>query len=202
MTRWYTEKKREHFYKKAKVDGYRARSAYKLLQLQRRFHILSAGDTVIDLGAAPGGWSQVARKVIGPEGKVIGVDLQPIQPLPDVVFLTGDITEETTLNALYEYMECRRADVILSDMSPNISGNYSIDHAQSVFLCQQALVVAGSLLKPHGSFVCKLFEGDMIDEFITDLQQRFSVIKRFHPKASRKSSSEIYIVAKQFKQKQ
>ena len=200
MTRWYQEKKQDHFYKKAKAEGYRARSAYKLLQLQKCFHILSAGDTVIDLGAAPGGWSQVARKIVGINGSVIGVDLQPIQALIDVVFITGDVTDDATIQALYEQMDERAADVVLSDMSPDISGNYSVDHARSVYLCQQALEIAAQVLKSRGTFVCKLFEGDMIQDFISELQQEFSVIKRFHPRASRKSSSEIYIVAKQFKQ--
>jgi 23S rRNA (uridine2552-2'-O)-methyltransferase len=199
MTRWYHEKKQEHFYKKAKAEGYRARSAYKLLQIHRRFHIFSPEDIVIDLGAAPGGWSQVARKLIGPKGIIIGIDLEPIKPLKGVVFLSGDITSDETQAELHDQMDHRSADVVLSDLSPNISGNYSVDHARSIYLSQQASTVASQFLKQGGTFVCKLFEGEMINEFISVLQTQYSSIKRFNPPASRKSSSEIYIIGKQFR---
>ena len=198
MTRWYTEKKREHFYKQAKAEGYRARSAYKLLQIQKRFQILKEGDKVVDLGAAPGGWSQVARNIVGSDGTIIGIDLEPIQTLKDVTFIIGDIADETTIAQLHDLMGNRSVDVVLSDLSPNISGNYSIDHAQSVYLCQQAAELSYTLLKHGGTFVCKMFEGELIEEFITEIRQHFARIKRFSPNATRKSSSEIFIIAKQF----
>lgn len=198
-TRWYQEKKHEHYYKQAKQQGYRARSAYKLKQIQKRFSLLSSGDTVIDLGAAPGGWTQVVREQIGSQGTIIGVDLDLIKPLPDVIFIQGDMTRAETQQQLIEIMDRRKADVILSDMSPDISGNYTMDQARSVWLCQQAFTVAQHLLKTGGHFVCKLFEGEDKNDILTPLQQSFYIVKQFSPKASRKSSSEVYLIAKGYK---
>ena len=199
MTRWYSEKKKEHFYKEAKRVGYRARSAFKLLQIQKRFNVLKHGDTVIDLGAAPGGWSQVAKEIVGEKGVVIGIDLSPIQPIKGVTFLQGDITKESSLQDLIFSMEEKKADAILSDMSPNISGNYSIDHARSIFLCEQAFITASTFLKSGGNFLCKVFDGEELPRFMNDIKNSFVTVKKFNPPASRKSSSEIYIIAKSFK---
>ncbi|MEF8879205.1 MAG: RlmE family RNA methyltransferase [Candidatus Thermoplasmatota archaeon] len=195
MTRWYRKKKKEHFYKKAKKEGYRARSAFKLKQIQKKFKVIKKGDYVLDLGAAPGGWSQVALEETGEEGKVIGVDLSYIKPLNDVTFIREDITEEDTLEKIRnEGVE--EVDVIISDMSPDITGNYSMDQARSVYLCLKAVEIADSLLKKDGCFVCKVFEGEDIDQILKEVQDRFSRVNRFHPSASRKSSSEVYIIAK------
>ena len=198
MTRWYREKKREHFYKEAKRVGYRARSAFKLKQIQNKFNILSKNDFVIDLGAAPGGWSQVATEFVGSQGKVIGVDILPVEPLDNVQFIQGDITNNETLEKIKQTIK-DKADVILSDMSPDISGNYSVDQARSVWLSEKALDAAEQLLKPGGNFVCKVFEGGDTKEFIEKTKRRFYIVKRFSPKASRKSSSEIYVIAKSLK---
>jgi len=198
MTRWYSEKKKEHFYKEAKRVGYRARSAFKLLQIQKRFNVLKHGDTVIDLGAAPGGWSQVAKEIVGSKGTVIGIDLSLIKPIKGITFLKGDMTKETSIKELIEVIGEKKADVVLSDMSPDISGNYSIDHARSIFLSKQALETAKLALKPGGNFVCKVFSGEELDEFIKNVKALFKSVKRFSPVASRKSSSEEYIVSKQF----
>jgi len=199
MTRWYTEKKREHFYKEAKRAGYRARSAYKLKQIQKKFHILSRGDCVIDLGAAPGGWSQVAKELVGEFGVVIGVDIAPIKPLKDVQFIQGDMTEDQTKENIRKYLKDNAADVILSDMSPNITGNYSVDQARSIWLCENALKTTETLLKSEGNFICKIFEGEDMEKFINVVKQRFRMIKKFSPVASRKSSSEVYLIAKSLK---
>jgi len=199
MTRWYKEKKKEHFYKKAKKEGYRARSAYKLRQIQNRFNLIHSGDVVVDLGAAPGGWSQVALELVGSDGLVVGVDLSFIKPIDHIIFLKGDMTDDETINDVEEAMSFQPVDVVLSDMSPDISGNYSMDHARSIHLCSQALKTAKQLLKPQGSFVCKVFMGDMLEEFVDEVKDSFSSVKQFSPKASRKSSSEQYIVAKSFK---
>ena len=199
MTRWYREKKREHFYKEAKRIGYRARSAFKLKQIQKRFKIIQRGDMVIDLGAAPGSWSQVTKELVGEQGTVIGIDLSPIEPINGVTFLQGDLTEDSTIQKIRQMIGNNKADVVLSDISPNISGNYSIDHARSIWLCEHSLKLAENLLKPNGNFVCKVFTGGDLQELIKKTNQKFKTVKQFSPPASRKSSSEIYIIAASFK---
>jgi len=199
MTRWYKEKKKEHFYKQAKRVGYRARSSFKLLQIQKKFNIIKKGDTVVDLGAAPGGWSQVAKEIVGENGKVIGVDLMQIRPLFGVTFLQADMTRESSLCELENVIEGKQADVIISDMSPDISGNYSVDHARSLYLSEQALKTAEILLKLNGNFVCKVFTGEDLDVFVKKINKKFRIVKRHSPPASRKTSSEIYIIAKFFR---
>jgi 23S rRNA (uridine2552-2'-O)-methyltransferase len=199
MTRWYTEKKKEHFYKEAKRTGYRARSAFKLQQIQVRFNLIPKNGIVVDLGAAPGGWSQVAKELVGEQGTVIGADLSSIQPLENVQFIQGDITQAETVERIKDLMNSRSADVVLSDMSPDISGSYSVDQARSAWLCECALHVVDQVLRPGGHFICKIFEGEDTKEFIEKVKHRFMVVKTFSPEASRKSSSEVYIIAKSFK---
>ena len=199
MTRWYSEKKKEHFYKEAKRVGYRARSSFKLLQIQKRFNVIKKGDVVVDLGAAPGGWSQVAKEIVGEVGTVIGIDISPITPLYGVIFLQADMTKQSSLNELENVLCGKKADVVISDMSPDISGNYSVDHARSVYLSQQALNTAEALLKPNGNFVCKVFSGEDLEDFVRLINKKFQVVKRYFPPASRKASSEIYVIAKFFR---
>lgn len=198
-TRWYSEKKHEHYYKQAKKTGYRARSAFKLKQINQKFKVLKKGDNVLDLGAAPGGWSQVAKEIIGNNGKLIGVDLLPIRPIDNVIFLEEDMRETETISKIKEILDEEKIDTVISDMSPDISGNYDIDQARSIYLCTKAFETAELFLKNNGNFVCKVFEGSDFNDFIEELKPRFNSIKRFHPKASRKSSSEIYIISKGFK---
>ena len=199
MTRWYKEKKKEHFYKEAKRVGYRARSAFKLQQIQNRFHLIPKAGVIIDLGAAPGGWSQVAKELVGTDGIVIGIDLSSIKPLEGIQFLQGDVTKTETLEQIKTLMNGKNADVILSDMSPDISGNYSIDQARSAWLCECALLAVKQILQPGGHFICKIFEGEDTKAFIEKVKLQFMVVKTFSPEASRKSSSEVYIIAKSFK---
>ena len=196
MTRWYREKKKEHFYKQAKRVGYRARSSFKLLQIQKKFNIIKRGDTVVDLGAAPGGWSQVVKEIVGENGKVIGVDLMQIRPLFGVTFLQADMTKESSLCELENLIGGKQADVVISDMSPDISGNYSVDHARSLYLNEQALKTAEIILKLNGKFVCKVFTGEDLEDFVKKINKKFRIVKRYFPPASRKTSSEIYIIAK------
>jgi len=198
MTRWYKEKKREHFYKEAKRAGYRARSAYKLKQIQKKFSIIKKGDFVIDLGSAPGGWSQIAKELIGNQGGIIGIDLSYIEPLEGATFLQRDLTEKTTIDEIKEMIGNKKVDVVISDMSPDISGNYSIDHARSIYLCEHSLLLAEQLLKFEGNFVCKVFDGEYLNSFVGKVRQNFRMVKQFSPAASRKSSSETYIVAKYY----
>ncbi|OGS40290.1 MAG: hypothetical protein A3K77_06645 [Euryarchaeota archaeon RBG_13_31_8] len=199
MTRWYIEKKKEHFYKEAKRVGYRARSSFKLLQIQKKFNVIKKDDTVIDLGAAPGGWSQVAKEIVGEKGTIIGIDISPISPLFDVTFLEADMTKQSTIDELKIVIGNKAVDVVISDMSPDISGNYSVDHARSVFLSEQALKTAENLLKLNGNFVCKVFSGEDLEDFIKKINKKFQVVKRYFPPASRKTSSEIYVIAKFFR---
>ena len=199
MTRWYRERKKEHFYRAAKKEGYRSRAAYKLKQIQNRFHVIKKGDVVIDLGAAPGGWSQVAREIIGEKGLVVGIDLQPIKPIKGAIFIVGDITKKETIEKIKEKIGNKKVDVIISDMSPNISGNYSLDHANSIWLAENALDFAKKFLKNNGNFICKVFEGELLKEFLNKVKTSFEVVKLHSPPASRKSSSEIYVIAKIFK---
>ncbi|MDH7507607.1 MAG: RlmE family RNA methyltransferase, partial [Candidatus Thermoplasmatota archaeon] len=156
-------------------------------------------DIVVDLGAAPGGWSQVAKEIVGENGIVIGVDISPIAPLPGVTFLQGDMTNQSSLNELENVLCGKKADVVISDMSPDISGNYSVDHARSMYLSNQALKTAEALLKTNGNFVCKVFSGEELDGFISKVNKKFQVVKRYLPPATRKTSSEIYVIAKFFR---
>ena len=199
MTRWYQEKKKEYFYKEAKRTGYRARSAFKLKQIQRKFKIINKTDFVLDFGAAPGGWSQVTNEIVGENGKIIGIDLLYIKPIKGIQFIQDDLTKKSTILKINKIVGENGVDVILSDMSPNISGNYSIDHANSIYLCKQSLNLADQILKKNGNFLCKLFMGEEFDDFFNIFKIRFKNVKIYSPPASRKSSSEIYLIGRFFK---
>ncbi|UCG69401.1 MAG: RlmE family RNA methyltransferase [Thermoplasmata archaeon] len=194
--RWVKERKRDGYYKQAKKAGYRSRSAYKLKQMNDRYNIISPRDTVIDLGAAPGGWLQVAKEIVGPKGMVVGVDIQKIEPLEGVTLLKGDMTRPETMDKLR--LLVTKADVVISDMSPNITGNYSMDHARSIGLAEKALETAVNLLKEEGNFLVKVFQGDLYDDYLDKIKSSFRFTKAHSPKASRKSSSEIYLIGKGF----
>ncbi|NLI74599.1 MAG: RlmE family RNA methyltransferase [Euryarchaeota archaeon] len=196
--RWLRERKGDFYYRKAKRMDYRSRASFKLIQIDNRFKILPKGGAVADLGAAPGGWLQVAQERVGPKGRIVGVDLQNIEPLDGVATFRGDITKSETIDQLKKLLG-GKADTILSDMSPNISGSYSLDHARSVELCTHALNFARQTLKPGGNLVMKIFEGDMMKEFLDDVRKNFSNLRLHSPKASRDSSSEIYIIARGFR---
>jgi len=184
---------RDHYYWKAKEEGYRARSAYKLLQINQRFHLIKKGDSVVDLGAAPGGWLQVARQLSG--GKVVGVDLEEIEPIPGVITFKADITKESTVDLIKGAIG-GSADVVISDAAPNLSGTWDVDHARSIDLARSALMIAKKLLKPGGSFLVKVFQGDMFNDYLKDVRREFSRVQAHSPQASRKESAEIYIIAK------
>ncbi|MBI4392246.1 MAG: RlmE family RNA methyltransferase [Euryarchaeota archaeon] len=197
VRRWVKERRNDAFYRKAKREGYRSRAAYKLLAINERFEIFRPGFCVVDLGAAPGGWSQVAKELVAPDGRVVGVDLQRIDPEEGCVFLRGDVTKPEVEE------EVRKAagasvDVVLSDMSPNISGHYETDHARSVHLAETALLVATRLLRPGGRLVVKVFEGDLFQDYVKLVEAKFSKVRTHRPPATRESSSEIYVIAKRF----
>lgn len=195
---WRAERRKDFYYRKAKREHYRSRASYKLKQLDFRFALIEKGNTVVDLGASPGGWSQVAVELAGPGSKVIAVDMDRFSPIEGVTFLRGDIRDESVVRRLLE-MVPEGADVVLSDMSPNISGNYPYDHARSVELCEQALAVAVKVLKPGGDFVAKMFSGDMGKPLTDSVRRLFDEFHLNHPRASRSSSSEVYIVGLGFR---
>ena len=195
--RWLSERRQEKYYRLAKKYDYRSRASFKLMQIDDRFEIFYENDSVVDLGASPGGWLQVAKERVG-DGKVIGVDLRPIRPLEGVVTILGDITLKETMDALLEKIG-GKADVVLSDMAPNVGGHYSTDHARSVHLCTYAINVADNILKKNGTMVVKVFMGDMFPSVKEEMEKRFQSVKVHSPDATRAASSEVYVIAKGFK---
>ncbi|MBP5394304.1 MAG: RlmE family RNA methyltransferase [Candidatus Methanomethylophilaceae archaeon] len=191
------ERHHEYYYKLAKKMDYRSRASFKLMQIDDRFNIFHDGDRVVDLGAAPGGWLQVAKERVGEEGFVIGVDLRKIQPLEGVPTIVGDITDDATMKRLLDMFQ-GQADVIISDMAPNICGHYSTDHARSIDLCMYAVNVCDRILKKNGKLVMKVFYGDMFRSLLRELESRFQSVKVHSPDASRPTSSEVYVIAKRF----
>jgi 23S rRNA (uridine2552-2'-O)-methyltransferase len=186
--------RKDEYYNRAKQEGYRSRAAYKLEQLDAEAGLISRGDTVVDLGAAPGGWLQIAAEMAGEDGTVVGVDLQRIEPIDDVETIRGDMTEEETRERIVDRIG--EADVVVSDMAPNMTGEYSLDHARSVYLARTAFETALELLAPGGDFVAKVFEGPDTDDLRSDIDEEFEYVRTIHPEASRDSSSELYMVAK------
>ncbi|WP_248895730.1 23S rRNA (uridine(2552)-2'-O)-methyltransferase [Haloplanus halobius] len=189
---------KDEYYNKAKQEGYRARSAYKLQQLDETATLFDTGDVVVDLGAAPGGWLQVAAEAVGPSGTVVGVDFQRIDPLDSdaVETVRGDMTDEETVDRLRETIGKTDVDIVLSDMAPNMTGEYSVDHARSVYLARQASTVATDVLAPGGDLVVKVFEGPDLADLRAEMEESFEYVRAIHPDASRDSSSELYLVAR------
>jgi 23S rRNA (uridine2552-2'-O)-methyltransferase len=185
--------RKDDYYNRAKQEGYRARSAYKLKQIDERAGLLSPGDAVVDLGAAPGGWLQVAVEAVGPDGQVVGVDLQRIDPLDGVETVRGDLTEAETREAVRELVG--DADVVLSDMAPQMTGEYNVDHARSVHLARQAFETAAELLD-GGHLVVKVFDGPDVADLREEMEASFRTVRALRPDASRDSSSELYLVGK------
>ena len=190
--------RRDQYRRLAKDQGYRARSAYKLLQINRSYNILKKGDKVVDLGCAPGGWLQVAVKEVRPSGKVIGIDLKPVTPVVDAIILQGSIEDPNILSKIEEILGSK-ADVVLSDLAPNVSGVWDIDHARQISLSTIALQFTQRVLRIGGSSVFKVFEGDMLKEFRSELHRNFGKVFLSKPSASRQESSELYIICLNFK---
>jgi 23S rRNA (uridine2552-2'-O)-methyltransferase len=182
------------------MENYRSRAAYKLKQLDFKFDIISPGCTVVDLGASPGGWTQVALEQVGEEGKVVALDIDRFPPIEGVTFIRGDLRKAEVLEKLLVELP-DGADVVISDMSPNISGNYSYDHALSIDLCENALKFASKVLKPDGNFVVKMFFGDMSRGFVSLVRRSFHEVHVTHPEASRPTSSEVYVIGLGFRQR-
>ncbi len=186
--------RKDYFYRKARDEGYRSRAAFKLKQINKKFNIIKKEDTVIDLGAAPGGWLQVAKELSG--GKVVGVDILPIKEIDGVETIKGDIRLDDTVEKIREPIK-DGADVVICDAAPNLSGSWSYDHARSIDLATSALECAGKLLKPGGGFIVKVFQGDMFPDFLEKVRGYFVKVKAFSPEASRKQSAEIYVIGKE-----
>lgn len=197
--RWQKKRKEEHFYRKAKREGYRSRASYKLKQLDEKYELLGRGDVAVDLGAAPGGWLQVAREKVGEKGFVLGVDLESIEELDyqNVETVQADITEPETEDLIRENLP-RPPDIILSDASPDISGIWDVDHARSVGLARATLNLSRGLLEVGGNVLIKVFQGELFDDLMKDAKGIFDFHKASTPKASRKGSAEIYVIGKGF----
>ena len=192
---WVRERKRDYYYRLAKEEQYRSRAAYKLLETTRKFDLIKTGDIVVDLGAAPGGWMQAARKVVGETGFVLGVDLKLVEPIEDanVRSILGDVAQPETVELIREFLP-RAADVVLSDVSPNISGVWELDHARQIDLAGKSLQLALSVLRLGGNFFVKVFQGNMFDDFVSDVRQNFAFVRLIKPKASRRKSAELYVL--------
>lgn len=193
--RWLAEHFDDHYVKQAQQRGLRSRAAFKLLELQEKYRLIRPGMTVVDLGAAPGGWSQIARPLVGESGRVIALDLLPMEPLAGVEFIEGDFTEDGPLQALEDVLGQTGVDLVMSDMAPNMSGVAVVDQAKAMYLAELALEFARSQLKPGGDFVVKLFQGADFDRFLREVRSRFRTVQVVKPKASRPRSKEVYLLA-------
>jgi 23S rRNA (uridine2552-2'-O)-methyltransferase len=196
--RWRQRQERDVYVEQANRAGWRSRAVFKLEQIQAKERLLAAGTVCVDLGAAPGSWSQLAARLVGPTGRVIAVDLLPMEPIPGVDFLAGDFTAPETLQTLRELIGESSVDLVMSDMAPNISGNRTIDQARTLALLDEALAFACEVLRPGGDFLAKAFQGEGIDAFTRELKRHFKVVKTLKPKASRPESREIYLLARSF----
>ena len=189
----------DEFVKRAQKEGYRSRAVYKLLEIIEKNKIIQKGDIVLDLGAAPGGWSQVAAKFVGNKGKVIASDILPIEEINDVIFLQGDFTEQSIYDDLIKLTGESKVNVVLSDMAPNMSGQLSVDQPKSMHLAELAIDMAIKTLEFNGSFIVKVFQGEGFDAFVQTARKSFKKVSVLKPKASRPRSKEVYLWASQLK---
>lgn len=195
---WLKEHFDDAYVKRSQEEGYRSRASYKLLEIQNKDKFIKAGMTVVDLGAAPGGWSQVAAEIVGDNGKVIASDILPMDSIADVDFLQGDFTQQQVFNELIEKLNHEGADLVISDMAPNMSGMKHIDQPRAMYLAELALDLARSILKPGAYILVKTFQGEGFEAFQRDLKQSFNSVKTRKPQASRARSREIYLLGSGF----
>ena len=196
---WLKEHFDDQYVKRSQQDGYRSRASYKLLEIQEKDRLIKPGMTVIDLGAAPGGWSQVAAKLVGPKGKVIASDILSMDGIADVDFVQGDFTEESVLEQILGVVDGRPVDLVISDMAPNMSGVKSVDQPKSIYLIELALDLASQVLKPDGCFLAKVFQGEGFDELLVSMRGSYSTVQTRKPQASRARSREVYQLARGYK---
>jgi len=199
--RWLNEHVNDPYVKQAQKDGFRSRSSYKLIQLNEKDRLIRPGMVVVDLGSAPGGWSQVAARLVGSKGRVLATDILRMEPVKNVDFIQGDFTDEAVLKQVLERLEGNAPDVVLSDIAPNISGIDSADQASAMYLVELALDMARRVLKPKGDFVAKVFQGTGSDAFLKDFRTSFEKVLIRKPAASRARSREVYMVGKGFVQR-
>ncbi|MBV34849.1 23S rRNA (uridine(2552)-2'-O)-methyltransferase RlmE [Kangiella spongicola] len=197
--RWMKEHFDDPYVKKSQKDGYRSRAVYKLEELDLKYRLIKPGCTIVDLGAAPGGWSQYAAYKVGSKGKIFALDILPMDPLPDVSFIQGDFREESVLNELMDLIGAQKATLVLSDMAPNMSGMDAIDQPKAMYLAELALELARDVLAEGGSYVVKVFQGEGFDEYIRQCKDSFAKVMIRKPDASRARSREVYVVAQGFK---
>lgn len=198
-SRWLHEHVNDPYVKQAQKDGYRSRSSYKLIELNERDRLIRPGMFIVDLGSAPGGWSQVAGRMVGAKGRVLATDILPMDGLPNVDFIQGDFRETAVLDQILGRLDGAQADLVISDIAPNISGIDSADQAASIYLLELALDMVRRVLKPNGNFVAKLFQGVGSEAYLKDLRTSFEKVTIRKPAASRSRSREVYIVARGFK---
>ena len=198
-SRWMQEHFEDEYVKMAQVQGYRSRAVFKLKEIQEKDHLIKPGMNVIDLGAAPGGWSQFARQLMGKKDKLIALDILPMEPLDGVDFIQGDFREEAVLDLLHTTLEGAPVNLVMSDMAPNMSGNKGVDQPRAIYLGELALDTAKTVLTKEGCFLVKLFHGEGFEAFHLDVQRYFTKVVIRKPKASRPRSNEVYILAKGFK---
>lgn len=196
---WLKEHVDDIWVQKAQQDGYRTRASYKLIELDERDALIRPGMIVLDLGSAPGGWSQVVARKMGAKGNIIASDILPMDSIADVTFIQGDFTTDEVFEELMAAVDSRPVDLVISDMAPNMSGMASIDQPGAMYLVELALDMARQVLKPNGNFVAKVFQGDGFDAYLKDLKTSFSKVNIRKPKASRARSREVYLVAKGFR---
>jgi 23S rRNA (uridine2552-2'-O)-methyltransferase len=197
-SRWRQRQDRDPYVERAVREGWRSRAVFKLEQLQAKERLLKPGMRCVDLGSSPGGWSQYAARIVGAKGRVWALDLLPMDPIPGVEFVQGDFTAPATLEKLRAAMGGGAADLVMSDMAPNISGNRAVDQPRSMGLAEEALVFATEVLKPGGAFLIKLFQGEGFQHFVHGVRGRFGTVRLIKPKASRPESREIYLLARNY----
>ncbi|MFA3792557.1 23S rRNA (uridine(2552)-2'-O)-methyltransferase RlmE [Aliiglaciecola sp. SL4] len=197
--KWLDEHVNDPYVKKAQIDGYRSRASYKLIEINEKDKLIRPGNIVMDLGSAPGGWSQIVAPLVGKKGRVIASDILPMDSILDVTFIQGDFTEEAVYEQIVAELNNERVDVVVSDMAPNISGVNATDQYSSMYLVELALDMARNVLKPGGSFCAKVFQGVGYEEYLKDVRSSFNKVVIRKPDASRPRSREVYIVAKGFK---
>jgi 23S rRNA (uridine2552-2'-O)-methyltransferase len=193
--RWLDRHFKDPYVKRAQQEGYRSRSVFKLLEIQEKDRILALGMRVVDLGAAPGGWSQLAARIVGSGGRVFALDILPMEQVANVTFVQGDFREEETLTRLRQVLGGEALDLVLSDMAPNMSGNLAVDQPRMIYLCELVLELARQLLKPGGSLVVKIFQGEGFEAFHKEMRASFRRVASRKPKSSRARSRELYLVA-------
>ena len=198
-SRWLEEHFNDPYVKKSQQDGYRSRAVYKLEEIQKKSRILRPGMNVVDLGSAPGGWSQFAAPIVGKSGNVFALDILPMDPLPDVHFIEGDFREDDALAQMMAILGDKRIDLVMSDMAPNISGMEGIDQPRAMYLVELAADMAEKTLNPGGVLLVKAFHGEGFDEFLRGLRQRYDKVSARKPQASRARSREVYLLAQGFK---